>query len=154
MILNFTQADDAVRKIKDLTPVKSSEHAAGFDVICDRISIQSTPFQDSFGILYTGICIAIPQNMFGAFVPRSSLHKKGLMMANGFGVIDSDYRGEIMMHVRPVSPNIRVLDAMQSVINQRFGQIIILPLPQITEFQYIQELPSTIRGSGGFGSTG
>ena len=94
---------------------------------------------------YTGLAMEIPEGYVGLLFPRSSVYKTEQRLANSVGVIDSGYRGEIMMKF---SRSIN-----QYKIGDRIGQIIIMPYPQI-EFEEVKELSQTRRGSGGFGSTG
>tara|TARA_Y100000592_G_scaffold39919_1_gene63283 strand:- start:672 stop:1082 length:411 start_codon:yes stop_codon:yes gene_type:complete len=94
---------------------------------------------------YTGLAMEIPPGYVGLLFPRSSVYKTEQRLANSVGVIDSGYRGEIMMKFS------RSID--QYKIGDRIGQIIIMPYPQI-EFEEVKELSETNRGTGGFGSTG
>jgi len=94
---------------------------------------------------HTGLAIEIPYGYVGLLFPRSSVYKKDQTLTNSVGVIDSGYRGEIMMKfTRSVE---------QYCIGDRIGQLIILPYPRI-EFKEVDELTITDRNGGGFGSTG
>ena len=94
---------------------------------------------------YTGLAIEIPDGYVGLLFPRSSVYKTEQRLANSVGVIDSGYRGEIMMKFnRSIS---------EYKIGDRIGQLIIMPYPQI-EFEEVNHLSDTHRGGGGFGSTG
>lgn len=95
----------------------------------------------------TGIAIEIPPWHVGLLFPRSSVYKTGQTLTNCVGVIDSGYRGEIMMKYT-LSPYDREYD-----IGDRVGQIIIMPHPRI-DFEEVDELTVTERGMGGYGSTG
>ena len=94
---------------------------------------------------YTGLAMEIPENHVGLLFPRSSVYKTEQRLANSVGVIDSGYRGEIMLKYSRSMKEYKVGD--------RIGQIIILPYPQV-EFEEVKELSETSRGSDGFGSTG
>lgn len=97
----------------------------------------------------TGIAVAIPEGHVGILIARSSLAvKKSMTLANGVGVIDSDYRGEIKVPI--VS-----LDGCHNLIQAgtRIAQLLILPIALPT-VEVVTELPDTDRGVGGFGSTG
>ncbi len=101
-------------------------------------------------LISTGISVALPDKNYVAVIcARSGLaFKRGLSLANGIGVIDSDYRGELMVAV------INNDEKEQTIENgERIGQLMILPVmvPEITE---TDELSETSRGAGGFGSTG
>ena len=95
----------------------------------------------------TGIAIQIPPWHVGLLFPRSSVYKTGQTLTNCVGVIDSGYRGEIMMKYT-LSPYQREYE-----IGDRVGQIIIMPHPRI-DFEEVDELTATERGAGGYGSTG
>ena len=97
----------------------------------------------------TGIAVAIPEGHVGLLAARSSLAvKKAMTLANGVGIIDSDYRGEIKIPIIP-------LDGCHNLIQagQKIAQLIILPIALPT-VEVVSELPDSERGNGGFGSTG
>ena len=97
----------------------------------------------------TGIAVAIPEGHVGILAARSSLAaKKSMTLANGVGVIDSDYRGEIKVPIIP-------LDGCHNLIQagQKIAQLIIMPIALPT-VEVVAELPDSERGHGGFGSTG
>ena len=97
----------------------------------------------------TGIAVAIPEGHVGLLAARSSLAvKKAMTLANGVGVIDSDYRGEIKVPIIP-------LDGCHNLIQagQKIAQLIIMPIALPT-VEVVSELPESVRGLGGFGSTG
>ena len=95
----------------------------------------------------TGLAIAIPEGFVGLLFPRSSVYKTGQYLTNSVGVIDSGYRGEIMLKFsQNDSPNMYKT-------GDRVGQLIIIPYPQVN-FEEVEDLDTTDRGQGGFGSTG
>ena len=95
------------------------------------------------------LSFALPDGTFGAVVARSGLaSKQGLRPANCLGVIDSDYRGECFVALHNDSSEERTVRH-----GDRVAQLVLLPfLPM--EFEEVDELPATVRGEGGFGSTG
>jgi len=95
----------------------------------------------------TGLAIELPPWHVGLLFPRSSVYKTGQTLTNCVGVIDSGYRGEIMLKYT-LSPYQREYD-----IGDRVGQLIIMPYPRI-HFVEVDELTPTERGTGGYGSTG
>lgn len=102
----------------------------------------------------TGIAVEIPEGYVGLVFPRSSNSKVDLELSNSVGVIDSGYRGSIKLRYHRIwredkSGN-RILDIYS--VGDRVGQLIIIPYPKI-EFKEVDELSSTERGDGGFGST-
>ena len=95
----------------------------------------------------TGLAVEIPAGYVGLLFPRSSVYKAKMFLTNCVGVIDSGYRGEIMMKFEMMDSK-----AMYKT-GDRIGQIIILPYPQV-EFEEVDQLSTTSRSTGGFGSTG
>ena len=99
--------------------------------------------------VHTGIAMEIPEGLVGLVYARSGLAcKKGLAPANKVGVIDSDYRGEIMVALYNHSPADITIEA-----GERVAQIVIAPYIY-AEYEEVAELDETVRGAGGFGSTG
>ena len=98
----------------------------------------------------TGVAVAIPEGHAGLVLPRSGLaSKQGLTMANSPGLIDAGYRGEVMC----AAVNLDREDAVKILVGDRIAQLVIVELPNV-EPTWVQELPETSRGEGGFGSTG
>jgi dUTP pyrophosphatase len=95
----------------------------------------------------TGIAIEIPEGYVGLLFPRSSNSKKDLLLCNSVGVVDSAYRGEICLRFKTTCQSPKLYS-----VGERVGQIMILPYPQI-QFDEVEELTETERGTGGFGST-
>ena len=106
--------------------------------------------KDKYGnyVYLTGIAIEIPPGFVGLLFPRSSVSKTSLSLANSVGVVDSGYRGEIMLKYRYVGGGNALYGS-----GDRVGQLMIIPRPQV-ELIEVEELSSTDRGEGGFGSTG
>ena len=100
----------------------------------------------------TGVSIEIPKGYVGLLFPRSSVSKTKLQLANSVGVIDSGYRGSIMFKYRYLETENYIYHQGIYYVGDRIGQILIIPYPQI-EFEEVNELSDTDRGSGGFGST-
>ena len=100
-------------------------------------------------LVHTGIAMAIPEGYVGLVYARSGLAtKRGLAPANKVGVIDSDYRGEVMVALHNHG------DKAQTVENgERIAQIVFTPYVA-ADFDVVDELDDTERGEGGFGSTG
>lgn len=124
---------------------------------CLDFTATSKTYDDAGNVVYgTGIALAIPEGYVGLLFPRSSVSNKLQVQANSVGVIDSGYRGEIMLKFKPVegghSRNISSSED-QYEVGDRVGQLLILPYPQI-ELLEIGELPESERGDKGWGSTG
>ena len=130
-------------------PSQGTNTSAGWDLRCIEDAILK---HREVTMIRTGLALAIPEGWEGQLRCRSGLAKKGMMVSNGIGTIDSDYRGEIMILATWIGPN------SEYVINkgERIAQILIKKVPNIEfkEVGSIDELGNTERGSGGFGSTG
>lgn len=101
--------------------------------------------------LHTGLYVQIPTGYVGVLVPRSSTGRKGLRLNNTVGVIDSDYRGEIILSCRiEKDATIDIKDG------DRVAQMLVVPVPKIDtqSVRSLDELTTTTRGVAGFGSTG
>ena len=136
-------------KIKKLTPNAvipsySKDGDAGMDLVSTEI-ISETTEQITYG---TGISMEIPKGHVGLVFPRSSIRKYELELTNSVGVIDSGYRGEIQATFNKVHNKLNSYN-----VGDRIAQIVIIPYPQIS-FIEVDELSSSDRGEGGFGSTG
>ena len=94
----------------------------------------------------TGLSFELPLGYVMLIFPRSGITKKDLILKNSVGVLDSGYRGELILRFQKLGEE-------NYEIGERIGQILILPFPQI-EFNESEELNKTSRGIGGFGSTG
>jgi len=123
-------------------PKYAKDGDAGMDLTAtDVVSDEGT-------ITYkTGIAVEIPRWHVGLLFPRSSVYKTGQTLTNCVGVIDSGYRGEIMMKYT-LSVYGKEYD-----IGDRIGQLIIMPYP-LVEFEEVDNLTPSSRGVGGYGSTG
>lgn len=126
------------------SPVRGSAAAAGYDLTVTSCRWNSDTQIMEYG---TGIAVEIPAGHFGLVCSRSSVCNTGLILSNGSGIIDSDYRGEIKAKFY------RHEIGETYDIGERFLQLIILPLPDI-EFEETDQLSTSVRGEGGYGSTG
>ncbi len=100
-------------------------------------------------LVHTGIAIEIPEGYAGLLFARSGLAtKRGLAPANKVGVIDADYRGEIMVSLHNHGDTSQTIDG-----GERVAQLCIVPFLR-AEFEIADSLSDTVRGDGGFGSTG
>lgn len=97
-----------------------------------------------------GICVDLTDSAGALLMSRSSLSKKSLMLANGVGLIDRDYRGELIAAVANIGNDTRLLNP-----GERIAQLVVLPAAGCDIVaQEVESLEDTVRGSGGFGSTG
>jgi dUTP pyrophosphatase len=123
-------------------------YAKAGDAGLDITAISETWNKEETLVTYgTGLSIEIPEGHVGLLFPRSSVSKTTLNLANSVGVIDSGYRGEVMLKFRYLEQG-DIYD-----VNDRVAQLIVLPYPSI-EIEEVSELSDTERGTGGFGSTG
>lgn len=98
---------------------------------------------------YTPQVFDIPSEAVGLVFARSSLHKKGLILANGVGVIDSGYEGEVLVPLHNLTDSLVVLEE-----HERIAQIVVLRLENLSDLYDEPVLSTEERGKGGFGSTG
>lgn len=137
-----------IKRLRDtaVIPTRGSEKAAGYDLYATA-NYEIAPH--STVKIGTGISIALPDNSFGAIFARSGLAtKKGLRPANCVGVCDSDYRGEYIVPLHNDTDEMMSIEA-----GERIAQLIVMPFIPV-EFEEVDELDETGRGTGGFGSTG
>jgi len=129
-------------------PKYKTDGSSGMDLMAfieDSINIKP---QES-ALIPTGISIAIPEDTEVQIRPRSGLAvKSSISVLNTPGTIDSDYRGEIKIILFNHSKEEFIINN-----NDRVAQMILMPIIK-AEFEEVEDLPKTLRGSGGFGSTG
>lgn len=143
-----------IKKLHDKAVIPTRAHItdAGMDLTA------TTKTHDNEGnIVYgTGLAVEIPRGYVGLLFPRSSNSKKLMYLTNSVGVIDSGYRGEIMLKYKRVPPYYTTYKGdghPEYFVGDRVGQLIILPYPDV-EFVESDTLDDSDRGTGGYGSTG
>ena len=137
-------------KLKDnaIVPTYGTEFSAGADLYALPDSAIKIDAGETV-LIHTGIAMQIPDDYVGMIFARSGIStKRGLAPANKVGVIDSDYRGEIMVALHNHSDKTQEIAA-----GERVAQLVIAPFLK-AEFEVCEELSDTVRGAGGFGSTG
>ena len=143
MKVNIKKLDE-----KAILPTYGTEFSAGADLYAltdGDVSIE--PAQTV--LIHTGISLEVPEGYAGLIYARSGLaSKKGLAPANKVGVVDADYRGEVMVALHNHSNETRTISN-----GERIAQLVIAPFLK-AEFNLVDELSDTVRGQGGFGSTG
>lgn len=131
---------------KAVMPRKSHDNDAGFDFT----AIEETIDVPNRTLTYNlGWAIEIPNGHVGFLFPRSSIANKDISLANSVGVIDAGYRGELVAKFKNTIPT----RARKYDVGERVVQLIIMPIPTI-ELQVVDELADSVRGEGGWGSTG
>lgn len=109
----------------------------------------SHEYKDGNHIYGTGIALEIPKGYVGLIFPRSSNRKTRAYLCNHVGIIDSGYRGEVMLTFK----NVDLSNIKPYKVGDRIGQLMIIPYPQVT-FKKVFHLSDSERGEGGHGSTG
>ena len=144
------QYDVKIKKLREnaIIPTYGSEFAAGADLYAaldETFIIEAGETK----LIPTGIALSIPVGFAGLIYARSGLaSKRGLAPANKVGVVDSDYRGEVMVALHNHGNTAQTVEA-----GERVAQMVIAPYVT-ANFILSDELDDTIRGEGGFGSTG
>lgn len=129
-------------------PTRGSAEAAGWDLYALE---ETTVVRHKSSLIRTGLATAIPSGWEGQIRCRSSLGKKGMIMPNGLGTIDADYRGELMVLATWIGEG----DSFVVAKGERVAQMLFAPVPKVTIVETsVEELGTTSRGKGGFGSTG
>ncbi len=139
-----------IKKLKEnaIIPTYGSEYAAGADLYaCTDGPVTIKPQETAF--IGTGIAMEIPMGYAGLIYARSGLScKQGLAPANKVGVVDADYRGEITVALYNHSKDEKTVEP-----GDRIAQMVVAPFLHV-DFNEVDELSDTVRGVGGFGSTG
>ena len=153
-------------KVKKLSataklPTRGSEGAGAWDIYADQVTTSYSGAR-----VYTGLSIEVPPGYMLCLVPRSSISKYDWRLSNSFGIVDSDYRGEVQFVFSAVPTDIDIEEAalldisgdlmyteFPYKVGDRIGQAFLLPVIN-TEWEEVDNLSETDRGDGGFGSTG
>lgn len=124
-------------------PKRGNSDAAGIDIY----AVDIKPKTNNVVCVHTGIAIKPDDGCYVELVPRSSLYKAGFMLVNSVGIIDPDYRGEILLYLYNFAPS------SQTIKGTRIAQMIQHRIVG-HDITFVDELDETERGAGGFGSTG
>ena len=141
----------AVKKLKEdaILPTYGSEFAAGADLYALPSDGEIVFAPHETKLIHTGLAMEIPEGYAGLIYARSGLaSKRSLAPANKVGVVDADYRGEIMVALHNHSAVEQKIAA-----GERVAQLVVAPFLK-AKFEEADELSTTVRGVGGFGSTG
>jgi len=137
------------RKLRPDAKLPAAQHPgdAGLD-LCSAVDVVVEPGERV--MIPTGVAVAIPDGHAGLVLPRSGLaSKQGLTMANSPGLIDAGYRGEVIC----AAVNLDREEAVKILVGDRIAQLVIVEIPTVAP-TWVEELPASTRGEGGFGSTG
>lgn len=140
-------------KIKKLNskaeiPKRAHENDAGLDLVAT-----SREYTDSYVEYGTGLSLEIESGFVGLIFPRSSISNKDQTLCNCVGVIDSSYRGEVTFRFKDTVNDYAKHLQREYEIGDRVGQLVIIELPKVDIIE-VEELNSSSRGSGGYGSSG
>ena len=139
-----------IKKLNDnaVIPTRGSEFAAGYDLhACIDSPVTILPHTTKK--IGTGLAMELPVGYFGAIFARSGLAtKQNLRPGTCVSVIDADYRGEWFIPIHNDSNIKKTINP-----SERIAQVVLMPFYEM-KFEKVQELNNTIRGTGGFGSTG
>lgn len=139
------------KRLKDsaVLPIRGTKGAAGIDLTCTDITTTLNEANQLMLVYHTDLAVEIPEGYVGLLIPRSSIWEKSLWLTDNVGVIDSDYRGEIMAIMKATT------DAVPAIYKkgERFCQLVVVPISNYTIVE-ASELTPTNRGENGYGSTG
>lgn len=138
-----------INKSENPNPEYKTKGSAGADI---RANENITIHQGQTKVISTGIFVEIPEGYEIQVRPRSGFAKKGVIVTNSPGTIDADYRGEIKVLLHLLD-NIKGNFFFDVKEGERIAQLVLKEVPVI-EWEEVEELTETERGSGGFGSTG
>lgn len=136
-------------RMRDQLPAYATAGSAGLDLrACLDAPLTLAP--NAWQLVPTGIAIYLADPAYAALIlPRSGLgHKHGIVLGNLVGLIDSDYQGQLMVSAWNRSDNAFTIEPME-----RIAQLMIVPVVQ-AQFNVVTDFPPSVRGEGGYGSTG
>lgn len=133
---------------KAVLPTKAHPTDAGYDLTATRVTQELDEARKLILVYHTDLAVEIPIGYVGLIFMRSSVSKTSLTLANAVGVIDSGYRGELILKYKVTT------DALPRVYEpgEKVGQLVLVPC-YMADTEFVSELSSTDRGEGGFGST-
>ena len=136
-------------RMADQLPAYATPGSAGLDLracLQEPLTLRANAWQ----LVPTGIAIYLADPGFAALIlPRSGMgHKHGIVLGNLVGLIDSDYQGHLMVSAWNRSDTAFTIEPME-----RIAQLVIVPVLQ-AQFEVVTEFPASVRGEGGYGSTG
>ena len=144
MTVKFKKLSD-----KAVMPVRAHKNDAGVDLTATAITTEINEVGQLILVYHTDLAVEIPEGYVGFLMSRSGIFKKSLAQTNCVGVIDSNYRGELIVKFRSTT------DVIPAVYKEgeRFAQLVIVPYLQY-DVEEAEELSEGERGTNGLGSTG
>ena len=135
---------------KAIMPIRAHIGDAGVDLTATKITTELNEVNQLLICYHTDLAVEIPEGYVGLLFPRSSIYTKSLQFTNSVGVIDSGYRGELMVKMRSTT------DVVPGIYKEgeRFAQLVIVPVSSDYTITEAAELTETDRSTDGFGSTG
>ena len=135
---------------KAIMPIRAHIGDAGVDLTATKITTELNEVNQLLICYHTDLAVEIPEGYVGLLFPRSSIYTKSLQFTNSVGVIDSGYRGELMVKMRSTT------DVVPGIYKEgeRFAQLVIVPVSSDYTITEAAELTETDRSEDGFGSTG
>lgn len=145
----MTELNLPIKPLSDIAHVPGNAYKgdAGYD-LCSTVDLVLEPFERT--LIPTGLALQIPDGYAGLVLPRSGMAiKTGLSLVNAPGLIDSNYRGEI----QAIAINLDPKNPIEIHVGDRIAQLVIMKVENV-HFEVVDELSSSSRGEGGFGSSG
>lgn len=138
------------KKLHDDAKIPSYAHDtdAGLDLTAVSFTQEFDKSNKLVLVYHTGLAVEIPEGYVGLIFMRSSISNKSISLTNAVAVIDSGYRGELLLKYKITT------DSLPTIYQpgEKIGQLIIIPYPKINPIE-VEELSSSDRNEGGFGST-
>lgn len=142
--------DVKFKKLHDDAKIPSYAHDtdAGLDLTAVSFTQEFDKSNKLILVYHTGLAVEIPEGYVGLIFMRSSISNKSISLTNAVAVIDSGYRGELLLKYKITT------DSLPTIYQpgEKIGQLIIIPYPKINPIE-VEELSSSDRNEGGFGST-
>lgn len=133
-------------KSEGVLPTKATDGSAGFDLYSTRITQERDNSNKPVFVYHTDIAVEIPEGYVGLLVHKSSVAKRSIMLCNCLGIVDHDFRGEIIAKMKVTTDAVPTIYA----IGEPFAQLVIVPY-LVAEPILVDELSETERGTKGFG---
>lgn len=150
--MRFIVINVRFKRVHQLTPIpkRATLGAAAVDLTAVDAKVN---YAKGYIEYRTGLSVSIPSGYAGFIFPRSSISNTPHSLANACGIIDEDYRGEITVRMRFGEYSCSGKESDVYSIGDRVAQMVIMTVPEV-EYEEVDELDETMRGSGGYGSTG